>query len=94
MLIAGFHHVHAARKIGGYDLAARFVEDWFLNAGIDRAESFPIPKSCVKWRYVAVADSNRLQRNLGLLGVQDVLAHDLSTECWEIMSLKVALANE
>jgi hypothetical protein len=71
----------------GHDVAARFVEDGRLDAGIFCAECFPVSKGCVEWRDVAIAYEYGLEVDLWALGVELVLRYDLCAQSWDVMTL-------
>lgn len=86
-IITCLRYFQAAWEISCHDITACFIENRLIDSWIGCAESFPVPKCCVKWGNVTISDSERLQMNLWLLWVQDVLAHDLCSECREVVSL-------
>jgi hypothetical protein len=86
-VVTCLRNVEAAWEVSCHDIAACFIEDRFLDSWIGCAESFPVPECGVKWGDVTISDGKRLQVNLGLFWMQDILAYDLCSKCRKVMSL-------
>jgi hypothetical protein len=63
--------------VGGYDVAARLVEDGKGDVGVCCAEGFPVAKGSVERGDVAVSDEDGGEVDLRALGVEIVLRYDL-----------------
>lgn len=87
MAVADAGEVHAAGEIGGHDVAARAVEDGGFDAGVCRAERFPVPEGGVEGGHVAVAYENGGEVYVRALGIQSVLGDDLRAEGGDVMAL-------
>lgn len=87
-LIARLGNIEASWNISSNDIATRFIEDGLLDAGIGGAERLPVAVGCVERGDVAVAYHKGFQRYLRLLGVEEVLADDLSAQGREVVALR------
>jgi hypothetical protein len=85
---AGVHNFHAARHVSSHYIASGLVEHWFCNTGVCGAQCFPISKRQILGRHESVPYQARPKLNLGLVGIELILSHDLRAKSRDVFTLQ------